>query len=262
MAIDISWFGMILMYLLLFLPAGLLFLFKVKLLKEVFISAIRMTLQLGLVGLYLGFIFEINNPWLNLAWVLVMITVANVTVLRTAGLKVRYFFTTVALGIILGTGSIAVFFILFVVQPEPFYDAAYVIPITGMILGNCLRANVISLERFYSSIKKREKEFNTYLMMGATLKEAITPYLREALKTAFAPTLSTMASIGLVSLPGMMTGQILGGSAPVVAIKYQIAIMISIFAAIVITAVVNIFFSLPIAFNSYHILEKKIFRDK
>ena len=76
------------------------------------------------------------------------------------------------------------FGILIAIRPEPLYDARYIIPITGMILGNCLRSNVLSLERFYSSIRKNQQEFTTYLLLGATLHEAIRPYLRNALKSA------------------------------------------------------------------------------
>jgi putative ABC transport system permease protein len=129
----------------------------------------------------------------------------------------------------------------------------------GMILGNCMRGNILALERFYSSIRRNEKEFITYLLMGATLREAVTPYMRESIRPALAPQLSTMATLGIVSLPGMMTGQILGGTSPLIAIKYQLAVMIAIFTAIALSTFINIFVSMRIAFNDYKVLKRDLF---
>jgi putative ABC transport system permease protein len=257
--IDISYPRMLVIYGLLAVPVLLILILKIGIFKSTLIAVLRMTLQLTLVGMYLEVLFRINSIWLNLAWLFIMIIVANVNVIRTAGLSLKKFFLIVFCGISIGTLSVVFIFVCVAVQPSPLYDARYLIPITGMVLGNCLRANVICMERFYSSIRKNEKEFLTYLLMGATLYEAVLPYLKEAVKSAIAPTVSTMATIGLVSLPGMMTGQILGGSFPAVAIKYQLAIMIAIFSAIGITSVINLLFSVRVSFNEYLILKKDVF---
>jgi putative ABC transport system permease protein len=99
----------------------------------------------------------------------------------------------------------------------------------------------------------------TYLMLGASLREAVRPYLRDAIKAAVNPSVATMATMGIVSLPGMMTGQILGGAMPTTAIKYQIGIMICIFTAMVVAALVNILLSLPVAFDDHQRLKEDIF---
>jgi len=127
-----------------------------------------------------------------------------------------------------------------------------------MLLGNCMRGNILALERFYSAITKREREYITYLTMGSSFSEATAPFIREAIGPALAPTLSTMATLGIVSLPGMMTGQILGGSPPITAIKYQIAIMIAIFTAIVISVVVTLLLSMRSTFDEYRTLRKSV----
>ena len=120
-----------------------------------------------------------------------------------------------------------------------------------MILGNCMRTNIISLERFFSAISDNPKTWQTYLSLGATRFEAARPFIQKALKAAMAPTITTMTTMGIVSLPGMMTGQMLGGSVPLVAIKYQIAIMLCIFTSASLTSVMNLLFSLPICFDGY-----------
>lgn len=259
--IDVSIPMLLIIYALLAFPLLVILYFKIPMLKKTVISILRMTVQLAFVGVYLEFLFRMNNVFLNALWVLVMIIVANVTVVQTAGLKLARFFFIVLIGITFGTFAVAGVFVFVVIHPTPLYDAHYLIPITGMILGNCLRANVISLSNFYGALRTREKEYLTYLMLGATRREAVLPYLKDAVKTSLSPTVAMMATTGLVSLPGMMTGQILGGSAPLVAIKYQIAIMIAIFAATAITAILNLFLSMRIAFTNYHILRKDIFAE-
>lgn len=260
-AVDIKLQYLLIIYTLLIIPTIISIIYKLKIIKSMLIAVLRMTVQLTLVGLYLEFIFRYDNLWLNLAWVLIMITTAGVTVIRNANLKIRPFLPIIFIGLVTGSMAIVSLFILITIRPTPFYKASYLIPLTGMLLGNCLKGNIISLERFYYSIRKNETEYIGYLMMGATLKEAIIPYLREAIKPAIAPTISSMATLGLVSLPGMMTGQILGGSTPIVAIKYQIAIMIAILTVIIITTTLNILLSLKVAFNNYQVLRKDIFRE-
>ncbi|HLV30054.1 MAG TPA: ABC transporter permease [Chitinispirillaceae bacterium] len=258
--IDLSYSGLIIIYALMAIPFIIFFNTGVDLIKTTVIALVRMTIQLTLVGLYLGVLFELNSLLLNITWLVVMLLVANVNIIGSAGLKLRYFFIPAFIGVAVGTGVVVAVFVFIVIQPDPLYDARYLIPIAGMILGNCLKGNVMALERFYYSIHKNEKEFSTYLFMGARLNEAVRPYFKAALKAASSPHVATMATIGIVSLPGMMTGQILGGSFPVVAIKYQIAIMISIFTAMSLSAYLNIRLSLKAGFDDFQNLRREVLK--
>jgi len=139
-------------------------------------------------------------------------------------------------------------------------EAQYVIPVGGMILGNCLRANIVGLRDFYQSIRRDEKAFQLVLAQGATLREAIRPYLSASFQSAVSPTIATMMTIGLVSLPGMMTGVILGGNDPMLAIKYQIGIMIAIFTGTAITVPTAVILTLRRSFSGYGVLRSEIFR--
>jgi putative ABC transport system permease protein len=257
--LDIELSQMALLYGLCFLPVLLLWLIGLRLSRDIGVSILRMSVQLALVGIYLKILFDLNHPWLNGLWILIMLLVADVSILRRAGLKVRYFalatFTAIAFSILLSTA----FLVILVIQPDHFYDARYIVPLAGMILGNCLQGNVIALERFYSSLRKNENEYTTFLMLGATRWEAVRTYFRAAVKAAVNPTIASMATMGLVSLPGMMTGQILGGSEPWLAVKYQIAIMICIFTSTTIASIINLRLSLNIAFNSFDVLNDEVF---
>lgn len=254
--------AMLSMYALMLIPLAVFFYLQLGLIRDTLIALARMTVQLLLVGLYLNYIFQLNNPFVSLLWLAVMMVVANLSILHKAGLKRSLFFWRSLGGVAASTMLVSGWFMLVAIRPDPLYDARYLVPITGMILGNCLRSNVLSLERFYSDIRRNETEFMTYLLLGATLREAIRPYLRDALKAAVNPTIATMATMGIVSLPGMMTGQILGGEMPINAIKYQIAIMICIFTSMVVASLMNILLSLSTAFDDHQRLRENIFCNK
>jgi len=252
--LDIDLTRMLLLYGLCLLPGWLLWLIGLRLSRDILLSVVRMTVQLALVGIYLKMLFELNHPWLNALWIAVMLIVADLSILRRAGLKARYFGLATLVAVTVSILFSTAFLVILVIQPTHFYDARYIVPLAGMILGNCLQSNVIALERFYSSIRKNQNEYATYLLLGASRWEAVRPYFRDAIKAAVNPTIASMGTMGLVSLPGMMTGQILGGSEPWVAVKYQIAIMICIFTSTTLACIINLKFSLKIAFNAYDVL--------
>ncbi len=256
--LDIALPKMALLYGLCLLPGLMLWLIGLRINRDIGISILRMSIQLTLVGIYLKTLFKLNNPYLNGVWILLMLVVADLSILRRAGLKARYFalatFTAVGFSILFSTA----YLVILVIQPPHYYDARYIVPLAGMILGNCLQGNVIALERFYSALRKNGEEYATFLTLGATRWEAVRPYFRDAIKAAVNPTIASMATMGLVSLPGMMTGQILGGSEPWLAVKYQIAIMLCIFASTTIASIINLKFSLNIAFNTFDVLKDEV----
>ncbi len=258
--IDISLPQLGLLYVFLLLPIYLIWWLRLGIVRDVLISVLRMSVQLVLVGLYLKYIFAWNTLWINLLWVVVIMVVANINILKKAGLNVGKLFWPSLASIGLSTLLVNGVFLFLVVRPTPLYDARYLIPLAGMLFGNSMSGNILSLERFYSRLKRNENEFLSYLLMGATLKEAVYPFMREALKSSLAPMIATMMTIGIVSLPGMMTGQILGGSFPLVAIKYQIMIMLGIFSSLVLSMVANLFFCLPFSFDEYQMLRPEIFK--
>lgn len=256
---DLNLYSMFFAYLLLLLPLGILFYMKVKLVKETLLSVLRMSIQLGLVGLYLKYIFEWDNLWLNIAWLMVMIIVSTWSIINSNGVCKRVFFLP-----ILGALAISLFFNVgyfnfFVVRITDIFNAKYLIPISGMLLGNSLKGNIIATNTFFDYFKNREREYFFTLSLGASREEALKPIVKESLKRSLKPTLASIATIGLVSLPGMMTGQILGGSVPMTAIKYQIAIMIAIFSTMAISIFLVILFLKKVSFTKYDVMKKNIF---
>ncbi len=259
--IDLSWVRLALGFVILLLPAWVLWKYETGLNKKLLVSTFRMVLQLLFVGYYLEYLFEYDNPWINAGWILIMVVVADFATLdrselrRKASLLVPVFGAT-----FLGIVIIDIFFLEVVIQLDKFLAAQYTIPITGMVLGNCLRSNVIGINAFYYSLADKRERYQYYLASGASRTEALKPFIRDALKKSANPTLATMATIGLVSLPGMMTGQILSGSSPIIAIKYQIMIMIAIFAGTVLSVFLGIRFSNAMVFEDTDMLDESILK--
>ncbi|EKM31643.1 hypothetical protein VCHENC02_2736, partial [Vibrio harveyi] len=126
------------------------------------------------------------------------------------------------------------------VKPEPFYNAQYMIPLAGMLLGNSLSSNIVALQNLFTAFEQRKSEYEAAISLGAAPRYASFPFLQEALRKSLAPILASMATTGLVTLPGMMTGQILGGASPMVAIKYQLVIMLAIFVMLSVSVAITL----------------------
>jgi putative ABC transport system permease protein len=249
-------------YTLLIIPLGIFLWFRVPIIGKTLLAIMRMTVQLLFVGLYLQVVFKWNNPWINGLWLFVMIGVADFSIIRACDLKLKRFVLPLCVALIAGTSVPLFAFIGPLLNRPNLMDAQYVIPIGGMILGNCLRADIIGIRNFYENIRRREKTFFLALSQGATLNEAIRPFLKDACQAALLPTIATIATIGLVALPGMMTGVILGGASPMTAIKYQIGIMIAIFTGTSITVLLGVLMSVRSSFTAFGVLNADAFRTR
>ena len=257
-AMKISYLSLFFYMLLLVIPIAILLYLKLKIVRSLIISVLRMVVQLAFVALYLEYIFKWDNPLINVLWILVMIVVANQSVIKESGLKFKVFFLyTLPAFLITMVFCFVTFLIVFDVTT--FFSARYIIPLGGMVMGNMLKGNIVSLDRFYNSLTRREEEYIYYISLGAGRMEALRPFIREALKPALSPYLATLATMGLVSLPGMMTGQILGGASPAVAIQYQVMIMAGIFVYSTISTFLGVVFSLIPSIDAYGRVRKDIF---
>lgn len=257
--IELSWWQLSIGFLSLLIPAYILWRYQTGLNRKLAVATVRMTLQLLFVGYYLEYLFQYDNPWINIAWILVMVVVADFATIDRSELKRTWklavpIFAATFFGIIL----IDLFFLELVIRLPTFLAAQYTIPITGMVLGNCLRSNVIGINDFYFGLKQHRERYRFYLACGATRTEALFTFFQGALKKSVNPTLATMATIGLVSLPGMMTGQILSGSSPMTAIKYQIMIMLAIFSGTVLSVYLGIRLSNYFVFKENDMLDENI----
>lgn len=248
---DISYLGLGLSALLLVFPLLIFFHLKLNLTRQLFYSYGRMIVQLALIGLILQFIFGQMNLWITILWILIMLANAIFTLRGRLKFHRKILLPIIAMSLVFTSLVIMPWVLILVVSPDPWFDPKYAIPIYGMILGNSMNSCALALERFESGLTDNWRAYYTRLSLGASLWEAILPPFKRAMQAALMPQLLTIASIGLVSLPGMMTGQILGGSSPLVAIKYQMMIMFSIFSGVTLTDYVAIRLYLKRRFDSY-----------
>lgn len=259
-SIDISYLNLVIGLLLAVIPLYFLWKFKTGLVKVTVISIARMVIQLMLVGMYLKYIFEWNSPWIKVLWAVVMILVASQTVVTRTNLRRDVIFIPIAVGFMTGVLTIGFYFLAVVLRIPDMFNAQYFIPIFGILMGNMLSSNVIALNAYYTSIIREQQLYYYYLGNGATISEARAPFIGGAIKKAFSPLIANMAVMGLVALPGTMIGQILGGSSPNVAIKYQMMIIIINFVASMLSLMISIKLSSQKSFDKAGVL-KPIFKE-
>jgi len=256
--LSISVLSLGLAFLLLIIPIILSLIFGFKLIKPLFYSSIRMSVQLVLIGIFLKYLFLWNNSLVNLLWLLIMISAAVFSAVKASTIKIRKVFIPVFLSFFVATFAVIFYLNFFVIPLENVFDARYLVVLSGMLLGNSLRGNIVGISTFYKNIKKDTKKYLYFLSLGASRFEVLLPYLRESVQLALKPTLASMATMGIVTLPGMMTGVILGGASPVVAIKYQIMIMIGILVSTIISVVLTILLTLRVCFNKSGVLKNGV----
>lgn len=257
---DIGWLDLSLGYLLLIVPLYFFYKYKTNLTKPTLIAVARMTVQLLFVGIYLDVIFTYNNTFINILWVVIMIFIAAFTTVKRSGLSRKIFLIPVLVSLIISILVVDFYFLGFILGMDFILEARYLIPITGMLIGNCLSNNIIALNSFYDHLSKEQLLYQYSIANGATQSEALQIFIRQALQKSLNPLIATTAVVGLISLPGMMTGQILGGSNPMVAIKYQILIMITILVSTMITVILSIKISNKFVFIPFDIPKKEIRR--
>jgi len=188
-----------------------------------------------------------------------MIAVTNYTILDHVGLKLNWFFIGNYCVLVLTVLIIQTFFLI-VFKPDVFFSSRYIIPLEGMILGNLLKCNIIGMDRFFSEVRTRKDEYILYVSLGANHNEALKPFWNSAYRAAVKPQLAALSTMGLVALPGMMTGQLLGGSDPIEAVKYQILILLAIFTSASFSVFLNLYYSKKIIFDRFGRVKENIFK--
>ena len=200
--------------------------------KRIIIAAIRTTAQLMLIGLVLKTLFDRAHPAWVLLLAIVMLSVAGYEVMarqkRSFGGWWGYGLGT--LSMFVSSFTIALFVLIAVINVDPWYKPQYAIPLLGMMLGNTMTGVALSLDRLTTGAYEKRGLIEAQLILGYEWRPAIAEIVRESVRVGLMPMINAMAAAGIVSLPGMMTGQILGGSPPMEAVKYQILIMFMIAA--------------------------------
>ena len=254
---DISYLSLAIGLLLLIIPVYFLWRLRTGLVRATLIAAVRMIVQLFLVAIYLRYLFEWDYPWLNTLWVIIMAVIATHTLGERTRLPRRIVAIPAFASFFVAALLVGFYFLCFVLRLDHPFTARYFIPIMGILMGNMLGVNVLTLSTFYSGIEREQATYYYLLGNGATNFEARLPFMREAVIKSFTPCIANMAVMGIVALPGTMIGQILGGSAPDVAVKYQMMIVIITMSASMLSLILALWLSSYRAFDSFGRLNLK-----
>ena len=228
--IEIGYGQLALAVLLILVNISLSFAFRLGLGRSLAIATGRMLIQLLLIGFVLEWLFTQKNPWLILAISLVMASIAGISAVNRTKFRFIGIYWSSLLSVLTAAAIVTSFAMGGIIRVQPWYDPQYLIPMLGMVLGNTLNGISLGLDRFMGSVIHQKDQIETLLALGATRWEAAHAQIRQSIRVGMIPMINSMMVMGVVSLPGMMTGQLLAGANPIDAVRYQIVIVLMIAA--------------------------------
>lgn len=216
--------------------------------KLLVVASIRMTVQLILAGLILTYIIQNPHPLFTTAYFFLMTGFAIHRILNQNKNLNKGFKLAIA-GSIFFSGLFVVIFFIVIVVGESVFNPQYMIPISGMVIGNAMTGVSLGVKTFRQSFSGQKNRIEALLNIGATPQKILLPFVNQSIETALLPTINSMLGMGIVALPGMMTGQILSGTLPTTAILYQIAIMVAITTVVCLSVFGSLYFGYRTLYN-------------
>ena len=214
------------------------FIYHLGLNRDITIGTIRTFAQLFLMGYVLTFILKTSNPWIVLGVFTVMVFSAMFIIKgRVKEKQIPYIIPTF-LTMLVSYLATALFVSGLVIGITPWWEPRYFIPAGGMIIGNSMSALAISLERLFRDMRQQKEVVEMKLSLGANYREASLDIFRNAVTAGMIPSINAMMGVGLVFIPGMMSGQILAGTDPLIAIRYQIVVMLMLVGSTAVSSVI------------------------
>jgi putative ABC transport system permease protein len=206
--------------------------------RDLAVGTVRTFAQLFLMGYVLKFVFEVRVAWLVLLMFTFMVAAAVHTIRGRVKERSVPFVLPAFASMLITYSLVSIVVTGVVVGARPWWTPQYFIPLAGMIVGNSMTAISICLDRLFSDLRGRRGELEMKLALGADYREASREILAGAVRAGMIPSINSLMAVGLVSLPGMMTGQILSGTDPLIAIRYQIVVMLMLVASTALGALV------------------------
>ncbi len=222
----ITWTDVMASLVLMILALAMIRWWKIGLEKTLLIGTVRTFVQLSLMGYVLTFFFRQERWEFMVGLVTIMILIAAWEgYRRQESIKIPNYFLILSGSMVVTVCLILGTILQFILRVEPWFYPYAMIPIAGMIIGNTLNSSTLTVNRFIGELNHREKEIEMLLSLGAPPRAAVHDALRDSIRAALIPNINALMTVGLIQLPGVMTGQILSGIDPLVAVRYQIMIM-------------------------------------
>lgn len=251
-ALDINAWQLALAAILIVVNLALSAWLRLGLTRSLLIASVRMTVQLLLVGLILGYVFALSQPLPIIAIGLVMTTLAGLASVNRTRRRFRGIYLDSLLSVFTASFLVTGVALAGIINVRPWYLAQYAIPLLGMVLGNILNGTSLALDRFMEGAVRERDLIESRLALGASRWEAAHALITESLRVGMIPTINSMMVMGVVSLPGMMTGQLLAGAPPSTAVRYQIVIMFMIAAATALGSLGVVLLAFRVVFSGQH----------
>jgi putative ABC transport system permease protein len=220
--------------------------------RRLLVAAACCVVQLLLVGLVLEWVFRMSRWYVVIGLMLVMTSVASIAALKRTHVRYPGAWLNSLLSVAASSWLMVATALLALVPVRPWYAPQYAIPLLGMILGNTLNGISLGLDRLGGELSAHRAEVESLLALGASRWEAARQPIRQAVRTGMIPIINALMVVGIVSLPGMMTGQLLAGVSPIQAVKYQIIIMFLIASGTALGTVSVVLLSYRRLFNENH----------
>lgn len=240
-----SYFTLSLTLIFVLIPLVLSKTFNLGLEKDTMIATIRSIIQLLAVGYVLKFVFDSNS----LIYIFLMVTLMIVAATHNAqkkGAAIQGIISKIAATLVFVEVLTQSILIGFDITPA---TAQYIIPISGMVIGNSMVLSILFLNRFSAEVESHQDQTELILSLGGTPKQAIHRQLISSIKASMIPTIESQKTVGLVQLPGMMSGQIIAGADPIQAVQFQLLIMFLLLTTAAVTSISLGFLSYPTLFN-------------
>ncbi len=257
---HLSYWDVLLAACLIFINGAVSFALKLGLGRPLLIASIRSCVQLGLIGFILKWVFALNNLLIILLIISLMTVIAALSAKGRFEIIYRGIFADTLLAILLPSWCILIIGMLIILRIEPWYSPQYLIPMAGMIIGNVLTGVALVTERLLSELKDKQGQIEMQLSLGASPWEAYQDIARIATRAGMLPTIHSMTVVGIVSLPGMMTGQILAGQDPEQAVRYQIIVLFFLASATALACIVVVYAIFKRAFSQLGVLRVEQFK--
>ena len=199
--------------------------------RSLILAAMRMVVQLLLVGGILEWLFKQHNPFIILLMAMLMASIAALAAVRSTKRRFVGIYLNSLLSVMASSALVTTIAIAGIIQPRPWFTPQYLIPLLGMVLGNTLNGVSLALDQLMEGLESQKDQVESHLSLGASRWEACQDVVQNSVRLGMIPTINSMLVMGLVSLPGMMTGQIMQGASPATAVRYQIVVIFIIAAA-------------------------------
>lgn len=238
-ALDFTLWQVVFSYIFLLIVLLIVHLKKIPRKKFLVISSLRMTLQLIIVGYILVYVLDNPNPFITSGIILIMLTFAIFNVYQRTKPTIKLDLKKmIALAMLVGVSINLIYFMFVILQLDPWYDPQYFIPVSGMIIGKTMTGVSLGVNNLLTGMKDKKDQVEGALMLGAPPKVAAKSIVNDAFDEAMLPTMNAMIGMGIVFLPGMMTGQIIAGQSPLVAVKYQLSVMLGVLGTVAVTVLI------------------------